>query len=308
MSISTYPEFTPVSLELQTELQPKFNRLSEGISEFTFAGIYLFRNTYQYEIAYLDAETLILKGTKDGKVFYALPMGFPKDRGLAKQLLEEVDYVKGLSEPHADDQRVWLEQHGYEVCEDRDNFDYLYHREDLATLKGKKYHKKRNQVNAFLNNYEYEEQCLSPENIEDAYQILEDWRAERDDPGDYSSAKEALDLHETLGLTGYIIYVDGRPAAYCMGEEIALGSTYVIHIEKAIGSYKGIYQFINQAFAAVLPQDIHFINREQDLGDPGLRQAKMTYRPAGFVKKYRVCPTGTVSVPFHTLCAQDQQG
>ena len=61
-----------------------------------------------------------------------------------------------------------------------------------------------------------------------------------------------------------------------------------MHYEKAIGEYKGIYQFINRAFASVLPRDFKYINREQDLGDPGLRQAKMTYRPYGFVKKYQV--------------------
>jgi hypothetical protein len=61
---------------------------------------------------------------------------------------------------------------------------------------------------------------------------------------------------------------------------------FTIHFEKAIDAYKGIYQFINQSFAAALPGYYTHINREQDLGDPGLRQAKMTYRPCGFVEKY----------------------
>jgi hypothetical protein len=64
---------------------------------------------------------------------------------------------------------------------------------------------------------------------------------------------------------------------------------FAVHFEKALEEFKGIYQFVNQAFAASLPESYIHINREQDLGDEGLRQAKMTYRPAGFVRKF----TGT---------------
>jgi hypothetical protein len=77
--------------------------------------------------------------------------------------------------------------------------------------------------------------------------------------------------------------------AYCLGEELALGRSFVIHIEKAVlgEDIKGIYQYINQAFASVLTEKYETINREQDLGNPGLRQAKESYQPIGFVKKYK---------------------
>ena len=65
---------------------------------------------------------------------------------------------------------------------------------------------------------------------------------------------------------------------------------FVIHIEKAIDEFKGIYQYVNMAFAASLPRFFTLINREQDLGNEGLRQAKMTYRPCGYVKKYKSVP------------------
>lgn len=118
-------------------------------------------------------------------------------------------------------------------------------------------------------------------------EVLEEWRREREGPGDYLAAREALERVDELQLCGGIYYVDGRPAAYTLGEEIAMGETFVIHFEKAVGDYKGLYQFINQSFASILPENYKTINREQDLGDEGLRQAKMTYRPLGFVKKYR---------------------
>ena len=94
---------------------------------------------------------------------------------------------------------------------------------------------------------------------------------------------------EALQLCGGIFYVDEEPVAYTLGEEVAQGRMFVIHFEKAVlkKEYAGIYQYVNQVFTAILPDKYELINREQDLGDPGLRQAKESYRPVGFVKKYR---------------------
>ena len=288
MSIPRFPNFEPISLEMRDELHPRLSNLEEGISEYTFAGLYLFRREYRYELAWLPEGTLVISGEKKGKQFFMLPCGPPQDKGILKQLLESHDYIKGLAEPHADAYRVELESMGYAVIEDRDNFDYLYLRSDLAALQGKKYHKKRNLVNSFVNNYDFEERFLGPDNLDDAFYILDKWREEREDEGDYPAAREELELYEELGLKGYLVYVDEKPAAYTLGEPLARGRSFAVHYEKGINDYKGIYQFINRAFAAVLPRHYQYINREQDLGDPGLRQAKMTYRPQGFVKKYQV--------------------
>jgi len=102
--------------------------------------------------------------------------------------------------------------------------------------------------------------------------------------GDYAAAREAIECFNILGLRGAVYYIRHNPVGWCLGEPLAKGKMFAIHFEKAIDSYKGIYQFINQAFAQSLPKHYLLINREQDLGDLGLRQAKMTYRPVGFVK------------------------
>ena len=287
MAIPRYPDFAPISLDMRGDLHPRLSMLKDGISEFTFAGLYLFRNTYGYKAAWLPNDTLIFSGAKDGKTFFLLPCGLP-DAGTLGRLFEHHDYLKNLSEGDTAAGRVMLEQNGYTVQEDRGNFDYLYRREDLATLSGKKYHKKRNLVNAFLNNYTYEAKPLRKTCLADAYAVLDAWRQAKGEAGDYAASKEALDLMEEIKLKGYIFYVDGRPAAYTLGEALARGRSFAIHFEKAIETYKGIYQFVNQAFAASLPKYYIHINREQDLGDEGLRQAKMTYRPVGFVKKYMI--------------------
>jgi len=123
-------------------------------------------------------------------------------------------------------------------------------------------------------------------------QILYEWSRRDGETSDFAAAKEALEKMGPLQLCGGIFYIDGQPAAYCLGEELALGMSFVIHFEKAVlaEEFRGIYQFINQAFALILPGKYETVNREQDLGDPGLRQAKESYHPVGFVKKYRAGP------------------
>ena len=290
MSIPSFPDFAAISLIMRDELHPHLSLLKDGVSEYTFANLYLFRRTYSYRLSRLAPDRIAISGVKEGKRFFLLPCGIPDDDAVLDELFESHDYLKGLSESNTEAARIRLEKRGYTVEEDRDNFDYLYLKKDLAALSGRKFHKKRNLVNAFVNNYRYEEGPLTRENLNAAFHVLEQWRSQRDDSGDYDAAKEALELKDELDLQGYLVWVDGTPAAYTLGESLARGRSFAVHFEKAIGNYKGIYQFINRAFASVLPRHYKFINREQDLGDLGLRQAKMTYRPWGFVKKYRVLP------------------
>ncbi|MFO7850597.1 MAG: phosphatidylglycerol lysyltransferase domain-containing protein [Spirochaetia bacterium] len=291
MNISTYPEFAPIDWNMRTDLHPRLSMLTDGISEFTFADLYLFRHKYQYHLSCLPDRHIVISGIEEGKKFFMLPCGV-SDMQVIKELFESHDYLKNLSESLVETHRIDLEKEGYTVEEDRDNFDYLYLRKDLAHLPGRKLHKKRNLVNAFVNNYNYCEQRITEENRRDTLRVLEKWLEGREERADYDAAKEALEKMNELDLRGCLTYVDGEPVAYSLGEPLARGKAFAVHFEKAHGNYKGIYQFINRSFASMLPRHFVHINREQDLGDPGLRQAKMSYRPCGFIKKYTVRPSG----------------
>lgn len=280
--IPHYPQAAELSLAMRDTLHPLFQKLPDGISEFTFANLYLFRHTHKYRICYLGDECVIT-GMDDGAPFFMLPFGLQSKKQL-DDLFTHYTAMKCASESQADH----LAKMGYKITEDRDNFDYLYSRRDLSGLTGKKFHKKRTHLNAFLNNYNYEGRPLLEEHIPAAIQILNSWRQNRQEPGDYVAAKEALEKAEELQLCGGIYYVDGKPVAYSLGEELSLGRSFVVHFEKAIRDYKGLWQFVNQAFASILPEIYDTINREQDLGNEGLRKAKISYRPVDFVKKYRV--------------------
>jgi len=296
MSIPSFPEFTPISIDLKSEMHPKLSLTPDGVSEFTFAGLYLFRKRYQYRVSKVEDKTFILSGIQpphaaqqaageEAKKFFMTPCASP-GKGILEELFKTHDYWKNISESVLIHKRARLEEWGAEFSEDRDNFDYLYLRTDLAELPGKKYHKKRNLVAQFLKSYTHEEKPITPELIPDAMKVLEGWRSDKGEDGDYLACREALELFGELNMKGLLVYIDGKPAGWCLGEPIARGRIFTIHFEKGIEDYKGIYQFINQAFAASLPEYFTHINREQDLGEEGLRQAKMTYRPSGFVRKY----------------------
>lgn len=280
--IPLFPEQAELGLEMREQLHPLFRGLTEGISEFTFANLYLFRQAHGYRVCRLADGTVLFSGVDNGEQFFMLPFGLP-DPATLSGLFATFGQMKCVSASQAE----ILRQADYRISEDRDNFDYLYRRQDLAELSGRKLHKKRNLIRAFLSSHEYEGRPLLEEYKPDALRILDQWRIGREDDGDYLAAREGLEKSEELQLCGGIYYVAGDPVAYSLGEELMGGRSFAIHFEKAVANYKGLWQFVNQAFAAILPELYETINREQDLGDEGLRQAKLSYHPVDFVRKYR---------------------
>jgi hypothetical protein len=283
-----YPDSTEISIDMRPVLHPKFQALADGISEFTFSNIYLFRQTHHYRISQLKDGLFVITGRDKENPFFMLPFGLP-DENIIKELFNNHHTMKNATGKQAEK----LASLGYSVSEDRENFDYLYSREDLVNLTGRKFHKKKNLLNIFIKNNECQAKPLLEEYRDDALKILEQWKKQHDEPNDFLAAREALEKMWPLQLCGGIFYIDGQPVAYGLGEELALGKSFVINFEKAVlgEEFKGIYQYINQAFASILPEKYETINREQDLGDSGMRQAKMSYRPVDFVKKYRVRPS-----------------
>jgi hypothetical protein len=301
MQIPCYPGFAPLDLDMKDELSEELFNSPDGISEFSFAGLYLFRCRYQYQVCRVPPAgggkgIPVFSGRQPedshggsrirrGARFFLSPCGAP-DREIIRDLFAGHRYWKNIGESVLAQARGILEGEGFAVAGDRDNFDYLYLRADLAELPGKKYHKKRNLVNQFLSSYDHREAPLTADLVPAALEVLDRWREEKGEEGDYPSAREALERFGELGMEGALYFIGGRPAGWCLGEGLAGGAMFTVHFEKADGVYKGIYQYMNQSFAAMLPPRYVHLNREQDLGDPGLRQAKETYRPCGFVKKY----------------------
>lgn len=288
-SIPAYPVFAPISLEMAREISPFLVKLPDGISEFSFAGLFLFRRRYNYQVS-IKGCFLIISGELEGQRFFITPCC---STGLdtIQELFLTHDYWKLISPAFVQTNRAMIDSAGYQIIEDRNNYDYLYVRAELATLSGKKFHKKKNHVNAFELAYPgHSLKKLDLDTRADALAVLDAWVSHEENPDntDYRATKEALELLDQFEMTGLVLYVDNFPVAWCLGETVADGRIVAVHFEKARVEFRGSYQFINYAFAQSLPETVEFVNREQDLGDEGMRQAKMTYRPAGFVEKYKV--------------------
>ena len=177
---------------------------------------------------------------------------------------------------------------------ERDYFDYIYLREDLATLKGKKFQAKRNHVNKFKKQYAYEYEPLTAELVPECLEFEAKWyKANRTDDDQEELTDErksmifALNHFKELNLLGGAIRIDHKLVAFTFGSPINQ-DTFGVHVEKADTDYDGAYSIINPEFASRIPEQYVYVNREEDLGIPGLRKAKLSYNPTILLPKAAV--------------------
>ena len=179
---------------------------------------------------------------------------------------------------------------------DRDSFDYVYAIDDLADLKGRKFQKKRNHLNRFLEEHpNFQVLPLDESTRAGAYCMLRSWYSNREtlDPDmDFHLEKLALDrafaFQKQLELEGIVIVEEKQVLAFALGSRLN-ADTFDIHFEKAREDIQGTYNLINREFARYLREkhpELKWLNREDDLGLEGLRSAKLSYNPAFLLEKY----------------------
>ncbi|MDR1135761.1 MAG: phosphatidylglycerol lysyltransferase domain-containing protein [Clostridiales Family XIII bacterium] len=179
---------------------------------------------------------------------------------------------------------------------DRPNFDYVYNTQDLIELKGREYHPKKNHLNYFLNNYKYEYEVMNSGMAEEAMEFIREFNERKNltDPHERElllmeeKAMQDVFLNiETVGYLTGVIRIDGKIEALSIGGRLGK-KTVTVHIEKANTEYRGLYQVINNEFCKHVAKNVKRINREEDMGIPGLRKAKLSYKPSMLVEKYTV--------------------
>lgn len=178
-----------------------------------------------------------------------------------------------------------------------DSFDYVYDINDLAELKGKKYHGKRNHIARFkemLPNYRVEP--ISEANTSNIWDMAEEWYAKRTGDDDYEmeriAIKKALESYSILGLEGLALMDNDRVIGFAVASRMS-ADTFDVHFEKAYSDIQGAYSVINQELAIYLRSkypDIKYLDREEDMGIEGLRRAKKSYYPHHMVEKYNAYP------------------
>ena len=290
MEIPHYPHARAIDISDKPLLDMIFLELQPGVSELTFAGLYLFRKAHSYQLTMVADSLIVMGAGYDGRSYCLPPLS-----GNVGAALETL-FADGVRLYGADDDFVsrYLTGPGLAVVEDRDAFDYLYLREELAELRGNRSHSKKNRINYFTSRHHYQTEPFQKRHTSDCLALLDVWNRVPVEGGisralEIEAAAEAVMLADELNLTGVVIVVEGAVKAFVLGERLN-SSTAVCHFEKSDPFLEGISQLVNREFSRMMFVDCQFINREQDLGEPGLRNAKLSYKPVELVKKYRVAP------------------
>jgi hypothetical protein len=276
----------PLSIHHKSLLLEQLRSSGSPLSEYSFANLYLFRAKHAYSIVFDDVPYIRGKDYR-GREF-AMPIRDVRtvDRAVIDRMIDRCGCLFPIPE-------AWLtifQGSEYVVTHDDAESDYLHRIEKLATYPGRKLHAKRNLLFQFMDQYQSSALPLTGDRLADARTILEAWNETSDLSSrdtDYGACSEALSLYEELSLCGGIYYADGSPAGFIMGEELD-PATFVIHFAKGIREFRGIYQYMYQQFAGIMPAKYAIFNFEQDLGLESLRRSKTSYLPDGMAVKYRV--------------------
>ncbi|QJB57837.1 phosphatidylglycerol lysyltransferase domain-containing protein [Pseudodesulfovibrio sp. zrk46] len=285
-------EFETVSLERQDEYHKALTGCPQLLtSDFSFANVYGWADHYGLEWAF-HGELCFIRQTKPETVYWA-PVGpWEKYDWAGCNAMRESARFTRVPEALA---RLWSVSFGNNILleENRGHWDYVYSVEELIALKGKKFHKKKNLLNQFKKNYLYEYEPMAPECVEEVLEMQDEWYKwyEENNPSDALKAENHAitrvlhNIDQIEGLMGATLRVEGKVIAYTVAEPLC-DDSLVIHFEKGDIRYKGVYQAINQMFLENNAAEFINVNREQDLGDEGLRKAKMSYNPSFFMKKF----------------------
>lgn len=286
--------YEPISLDRQEAYLRFFQKCPQKTSDYSFVNLWAWAEAYELCWAW-DKDLVWIKQNRPEPANWA-PIGPWHTIDWRSRLSLLVDDDPPFIRVPEDLSQRWKKIVGsrLETRDNRGHWDYLYLFEDLLHLKGNRFHKKKNLLNQFTKKYHYAYAPLDPETIPLAVGMQGDWCLWRDCESSDTLSAENLAIKRVLshwerlkGLTGGVLMVDQTIAAYTVAEALT-DDMLLIHFEKANPLVKGGYQAINQIFLKSARMGFKRVNREQDLDDEGLRQAKLSYHPSGFLRKYEV--------------------
>ena len=292
--IPLFPVFAGIDCKYYEEIQKVLRVEQPEISEHSLGFFYGYRESLKLSVSRLN-NNLILKGFYAGHNLIVSPAGRNKTldtfRACADYIKAELKTGRIGAIPKATAMELAGANAGFNLIEDRDDFDYIYNVQELINLSGKKFHAKKNLVNNFRKKYSYTYKLLDSSLVPECLKLQEKWcdlKGCKENPSKNAEEIMALELLNNFShwdLFGGALLIDGKVQAFTILEQLNQ-NTAVGHVEKANTEYKGIYQALNQFTAEKLLSKYAFVNREQDVGEPGLRKAKLSYNPVHFAEKY----------------------
>ena len=292
--------FKPITLDSLSEIAPYLPQQSYRTCDFSIGGIYMWVDYFGYEYA-ICHDTLFIRGGEEDHLqntAFAVPVGaldlkesIPLLGAYCRQHGQAL-ILSAVPEPAA---QTIAELYGCPVTELPDWGDYLYRASDLATLVGHRFNKKRNRVNKFKSTYpDFQYEPVTAQNLPELKAFFDRYmQAYHKDSElfayEESKVAQVLREHDRLPFEGGLLRVGGEIAAFSVGEVV--NDTLIVHIEKARKDIVGAYEAINYFYSAQMAEahpEVQYINREDDAGDPGLREAKLSYNPETILKKYNI--------------------
>ncbi len=286
--------FKEIGLEDKAIFDDFFDKASLGLSELTFTNLFVWSDYRKIKYCKCEKGLVIFSKLNDESYFFP-PIGYDNLNEIFEKMLEyEIDKdfkvkINRVPESYAE----LIDKDIFTISEDRDNFDYVYSREELVKLKGGKFSSKRNFLNDFYENYEFKYLKYSSEHYDGCASLAKEWLNKHGESpstlAEFNAIIKLLDNYSNFPeLRGAVIVVDDRVVAFSFGEKLN-NDTFVIHFEKGNTDYIGVYQTINKLFIEnEVDKKFLYINREQDLGVEGIRKAKESYNPVYLVKKYSI--------------------
>lgn len=291
-------EFQPLEKKDKPVFDDYFQRQSYENSHFTFINLFMWRKLFHIHFAVED-DVLYIVSRWQGVTQLLQPFTeaekFPAAINKQRQWCQKNACPFYVVDVDANAAEIYRQQADFRIVADRDNYDYVYNSRDLIELAGRKYHTKKNHFNSFWRTYpETQYLPITKEITADCQKMTDEWTKLRhaefpDDPliiGECEAIREIFSDFEYFGVKGGALKISDQIVAFSFGEQFN-PEMAVIHVEKADPEIRGAFAAINQAFAREW-QDCLYINREEDMGIAGLRQAKESYKPVRMVEKYNV--------------------
>ncbi|MCM1355172.1 MAG: phosphatidylglycerol lysyltransferase domain-containing protein [Staphylococcus sp.] len=293
-------DFKPMTLADIGRVRPLLDSACCRTCDFTVGGTFMWTDYFDYTYCIVN-DTLFIKGVREDDLTrpaFSIPvgrMGLEESVALLRAYCgrEGCELVfSAVPEAYV----APLKALGAASVEPLDDWsDYLYDAQALATLSGKKLSKKRNHVNRFeADNPGYTFTPLTPGMIPQVKAFFEATHLPLSKPAIADIEREqvgrVLDNMDLYGFEGAVLSTptDGI-VAFTLGE--VRGDTLYTHIEKMNHEVAGAGETVNKLFAVMMTArhpEVLYINREEDVGDPGLRYAKESYHPTEMLRKFNV--------------------
>jgi hypothetical protein len=281
----------PLTPALAATLQPCIEQLGARLgphclSDFSYPNLYLFRQAHDYR--FVGGPWPGISGrTYDGQGHF-FPL-FEITKAPA-QVLDDMLTEHGCLFPLAAPSLHGLDSGRYHWSASRDDADYLYPIANFLHYRGRVLQKKRNLLKQCLRSHELRCEPLGEATAGAARAVLRQWmlaKGKRPGQADHLPCMEAISQPRALGLEGRVYFAGGRPAGFVIAQSLH-ARTWAVRFAKGNDTVKGIYPWMFHELATALADRADWLNFEQDLGEPGFRQSKMSYQPSGLLPKYRL--------------------